>query len=93
MRGTFLYSRLALAHLQDMVHGLVGEPVFRHNIMATDSGKQGTGCLTPDLVHPELQPLPGTVRDIGQPFLIPFSQHLQRPVAWLDIFLTQRHCL
>lgn len=86
MRGTLLNTGLKLADLQDMAHRLVGEPALCHHVLPTDTRKQRTACLSSYLVYPKLQPLLGFGRDIGQPFLIAFTQHLQRPVCEHNIF-------
>lgn len=41
MRRTFCDPGQALAHLQNMVHRLVGQPVVRQGVEAADTGEQG----------------------------------------------------
>lgn len=77
MRGTFLNPGLALAHVEDMVYRLVGQPVGGEGVKAADTRKQRPGRLAPDLVHPVLQPLPAAGREVGQPLPVPLAQHPQ----------------
>ncbi|SLV89613.1 Uncharacterised protein [Klebsiella pneumoniae] len=80
VRRALTYPGLALAHLQDMVHRLVGEPVQGHIPEAADAGEQRPGRLTPDCIDPDLQPRPGPGRNVSQALLIPLAQHPQDPV-------------
>lgn len=51
MWRTFCDPGLALAHLQDMVHRLVGQPVICQGVKPADAGEQGTRMFAPDLVN------------------------------------------
>jgi hypothetical protein len=58
VRGAFRYSGLALAHLQDMVHRLIGQAVVRQGVKAADAGEQRPFLLPANFLNPLLQPLP-----------------------------------
>ncbi len=91
MRGTSVQAGLALTHLQDMVHRLVGQPLLREAVVPADACEQGARCLAPYLVHPQLQSLPGAGRDICQPFLVPLALDFQCMLPGQDIPVTQCH--
>lgn len=65
VRCTFRYSGMALAHLRDMAHRLIGLTVVRQRVKTTDTGEQRPFILPSNIYNPFLQPLPGAVRGEG----------------------------